>query len=158
VKHSRQIIDAARETLSAMKDAETGQRGYLLTGDSHYLEPYQTATKLIHSDVETLRALVQGNSVQQRRCDQLAELIEQKLQEVAEAIQLRQADAIGAVQKLLQTDHGRQDMDEIRSGTHAMEQEKLGFLQLSWDQQQLYAQREHRAVFFGSVTSMFLSH
>jgi CHASE3 domain sensor protein len=36
VKHSRQIIDAARETLSAMKDAETGQRGYLLTGDPHF--------------------------------------------------------------------------------------------------------------------------
>jgi CHASE3 domain sensor protein len=49
VKYSRQIIDAARETLSAMKDVETGQRGYLLTGDPHYLEPFQTATKLIHA-------------------------------------------------------------------------------------------------------------
>jgi CHASE3 domain sensor protein len=154
VKYSRQIIDAARETLSAMKDAETGQRGYLLTGDPHYLEPFQTATKLIHSDVGTLRGLVQDNPIQQRRVDQLAELIEQKLHELGEAIQLRQAQAIGAVQKLLQSDRGKQIMDEIRSVTHAMEQEELGFLQLGWDQQQLYAQREYRAVFFGSILSI----
>ena len=120
-----------------MKDAETGQRGYLLTGDLHYLEPFQTAIKLIHSDVGTLRGLVQDNPVQQRRCDQLAKLIEQKLHELGEAIQLRQAHAIGAVQKLLQSDCGKQIMDEIRSVKHAMEQEELGFLQLGWDQQQL---------------------
>jgi PAS domain S-box-containing protein len=154
VKHSRQIIDAVGEILSAMKDAETGQRGYLLTGDPQYLEPYQTATKYIQSDLEALRGLVQGNAVQQRRSDQLTALIEQKLQELSETIQLRQALAIGAVQTLLHTDRGRHVMDDIRSVAQAMDQEERGFLQLRWDQQQLDAQREHRAVFFGSVTSM----
>jgi PAS domain S-box-containing protein len=154
VKHSRQIIDAVDEILSAMKDAETGQRGYLLTGDPQYLEPYQTATKYIRSDLEALRGLVQGNPVQQRRSDQLTALIEQKLQELRETIQLRQTHPIGAPQTL-HTDRGKQVMDDIRSVTQAMDQEERGFLQLRWDQQQFYVQREHRAVFFGSVTSMF---
>jgi two-component system, cell cycle sensor histidine kinase and response regulator CckA len=96
VKHSRQIIDATHEILSAMKDAETGQRGYLLTGNPQYLEPYQTAIKYIRSDLAVLQGLVQGNPVQQRRSDQLTALIEQKLQELSETVQLRQAHAIGA--------------------------------------------------------------
>jgi PAS domain-containing protein len=58
------------------------------------------------------------------------------------------------LQTLLHTDSGKHVMDDIRAVTQAMDQEQRGFLQLRWDQQQLYAQREHRTVFFGSVTSM----
>ena len=46
-RHARSVLDANETLLSALKDAETGQRGFLVTGDNQYLEPYQQALALI---------------------------------------------------------------------------------------------------------------
>lgn len=54
-------------TLSVIKDAETGQRGYLLTGDKSYLEPYNQATAEIDRYIKQLQELTRDNANQQGR-------------------------------------------------------------------------------------------
>ena len=55
VAHSQDILDELEGTLSAIKDAETGQRGYIITGDEEYLKPYTAALPIINQRLERLR-------------------------------------------------------------------------------------------------------
>ena len=66
VLHSRQVLFQLEETESTLKDAETGQRGYLLTGDTKYLAPYDRAQAEIDSHIASLARLTADNPAQQR--------------------------------------------------------------------------------------------
>lgn len=76
-KQSFVTSDAAGRMLSSIKDAETGQRGYLLTGDKAYLDPYLVALKEIKINLLALRALTRDDFVQQQRLDTLEPIIEE---------------------------------------------------------------------------------
>jgi CHASE3 domain sensor protein len=80
--------------LSLLQDAETGQRGYLLTADESYLGPHQAAADGIAEPIEALRALLQGNAAQTQRVSALKKIIEDKLEELKASIELRRADAV----------------------------------------------------------------
>src|SRR5258707_825651 len=57
VAHTHKVKEALTEVMSALKDAETGQRGYLLIGDERYLEPYASAIKSLDGYLQDLRQL-----------------------------------------------------------------------------------------------------
>src|ERR1700691_3715466 len=67
VEHSHQVRIELSNLLSELKDAETGQRGYLLTGDDSYLDPDAAANVAIPSTLSDLRKLTADNPDQQRR-------------------------------------------------------------------------------------------
>src|SRR5713226_10492530 len=67
VAHTHEVLADLEALLSVMKDAETGQRGYIMTGEESYLEPYQTATANLDQVRKNLRKLVADNPDQQRR-------------------------------------------------------------------------------------------
>src|SRR5215217_7039971 len=71
VAHSHEVLDELDGTLSAVKDAETGQRGYIITGDEEYLQPYNAALPAIGRYLMHLKALTEDDAGQQRS---LAEL------------------------------------------------------------------------------------
>src|SRR5689334_17623409 len=79
VSHTQSVLGTAAATLSAVQDAETGQRGYLITADTLYLEPYKAAVALIRADTLNLRELVRDNRLHQQRLDTLEALITRKL-------------------------------------------------------------------------------
>lgn len=56
-KHTYQVLGELEEILSLIKDAETGQRGYLLTSENGYLDPYNQARTAIGARIEALRRL-----------------------------------------------------------------------------------------------------
>ena len=66
VAHTQEVMDALEEVVSTMKDAQTGERGYLLTGENRYLQPYESATchgetnRQAHSDRRDDRSCAQG--------------------------------------------------------------------------------------------------
>ncbi len=66
-----EIIDGLDELLSAVQDAETGQRGYLITGEEKYLEPYARASKVIDEKVQRIIRLTKDDSSQHDRLDRL---------------------------------------------------------------------------------------
>ncbi|MBV5277061.1 CHASE3 domain-containing protein, partial [bacterium] len=94
-KHTRVLISSAEQLLSKLKDAETGQRGYLLTGDTLLLEPYLAVHDSISGHLEELR---QGNSIPaaDQYLNALAPIIDAQLSEMAQVIALRRSQNITA--------------------------------------------------------------
>lgn len=114
VEHTYQVIKQTEEVLSELKDAETGQRGYLLTGKQSYLEPYHRANSTIHQKAIALRQLTRDNSNQQRRINAVEPLIAKKLAELKQTIDLRNNKELEAALAIVQTDRGKYLMDDIR--------------------------------------------
>ena len=88
VQHTFQVISELEITLSLLKDAETGQRGYLITHDRSYLEPYNQAVNEITGHIDKLAALTTDNDVQQRRIARLRPLVAERLRLAKENIDL----------------------------------------------------------------------
>src|SRR4029077_8454501 len=88
VAHTHKVKEALAETLSLLKDAETGQRGFVLTGEERYLEPYTAAIPAVDGRVQDVRELTADNHNQQRRIATLQPLLSKKLTELAETIAL----------------------------------------------------------------------
>ncbi|MDX2232660.1 MAG: PAS domain S-box protein [Leptolyngbyaceae cyanobacterium bins.349] len=114
VSESREHIELLERTLSTIKDAETGQRGYLLTGRDVYLEPYDRAIAQIQQHLRQLDHMVQHDVAQQQQVRRLKPAITLKLAELQQTIQLRRTQGLASVLPLVQSDHGKQRMDHIR--------------------------------------------
>ena len=120
VAHTNEVQDQLHRFLSNVKGAETGQRGFLLTGDEHYLDPYHLAVSAIPANRETLRQLTADNPAQQQRLGVLEPLLAGKLAELAETIAAkRRGDHDGAL-AIVQSDRGKLEMDRIRETVEAM--------------------------------------
>jgi two-component system, cell cycle sensor histidine kinase and response regulator CckA len=109
---SRLLMENTQRLLSLLKDAESGQRGYLLTGDEQYLAPYNEAIPNVANGLVELKRLADPAAAEPKRFEAL---IGAKLDEVAQTIQLRrQGDSQGAL-AVVRTDQGKQTMDELRA-------------------------------------------
>jgi len=110
-----------------MKDSETGQRGYLITGDDRYLEPYNAAVATIETSVQRVKHLTEDNPRQQARIPLLEEQVSAELKELDRTIALRKKDPEAARQLVL-TGEGKKVMDAIRVQVQSMEQEERDLL------------------------------
>lgn len=108
--------------------AETGQRGYVITGDLEYLEPYATALNTMDQSLHELMIMTQDNTSQQQRLGLLEELVDTKLAELSGTIELRQREGFEAAQSVIQTNEGKQTMDDIRRLIDEMEEEERALL------------------------------
>src|SRR4051812_9788693 len=81
VIQSQETVTALSNVLSSAQDAETGQRGFLLTGNERYLEPYNAALASIPARIETIRNAVRDNPAQQQRLGELTVRVGEKLAE-----------------------------------------------------------------------------
>ena len=122
VVHTRDVIFTTFATLTALQDAETGQRGYIITGADEYLQPYHNALTALSTDTSALRALTRDNVTQQRRLDTLSTLVSAKLAELAHTIDLRRAGKIAEAGAVIRAGAGKQSMDEIRKLLTAMDE------------------------------------
>ncbi|MDM4769497.1 response regulator [Solimonas sp. SE-A11] len=114
-------LESLQRAISAVKDAETGQRGFLLTGEEPYLAPHSQATAQIPGEIQGLRNLMKGNEAQTRRVDKLENLIQQKLDELERTIALRRDKGIEAALAAVYSDRGKEVMDDIRTLVTQME-------------------------------------
>jgi two-component system cell cycle sensor histidine kinase/response regulator CckA len=111
--HSRRVTDQVQRLLSLLKDAETGQRGYLLTGDERYLAPYTAALPEITDLTTGLEQDFRGSS-QPQAARLVPGLVQAKLQELQETIEIRRRGDVSAALTIVRTDRGKQTMDNIR--------------------------------------------
>jgi CHASE3 domain sensor protein len=112
---NRIVIDQLQETISSLKDAETGQRGYLLTGDEKYLTPYSAALARLHSDLAHLAATAESGDLPGQDVTTVARLTAQKLGELQQTVALRRTQGLPAALAIVQTNLGKQVMDAIRA-------------------------------------------
>jgi signal transduction histidine kinase len=110
VKHTLQVISLLESILSSIKDVETGVRGYLISGDSLYLEPYRVAARLVPAQLATVRNLISDNTSQLVLLDTLTRQAQAKIQMANSQIQNRN-DQRGVLRRLLL---GKQRMDKVR--------------------------------------------
>jgi signal transduction histidine kinase/DNA-binding response OmpR family regulator len=115
--HTYQVLKALKEVISSIQDAETGQRGFLITGEERYLEPFYSAEKSIDQNVQNLINLTQDNPLQQERLSLLQPLIrgpDGKFAELKETIEVRKTQGFAPVLKIVLSDQGKLLMDKIR--------------------------------------------
>jgi PAS domain S-box-containing protein len=125
VQHTQDVELELTTTESLLKDAETGQRGYLYTGQAGYLAPYEAARGQVEAHLNRLAGLVADNPAQNARLPQLRELCRQKLDELERTIELFKAGKKDEARALVTSNVGRHYMEEIRSLIGAMQQDEL---------------------------------
>ncbi|HCF30686.1 MAG TPA: hypothetical protein DEV81_26620, partial [Cyanobacteria bacterium UBA11049] len=129
---TQKIILSLENVLSQMKDAETGQRGYIITGEERYLQPYEDAVTDISQKIKDLRQLNVNNPKQQQRLNTLEPLIAEKLAFTKQTIELRRDKGFKQASSVVLTDKGKNLMDGIRQVIHEMqEEEKMLLLERS---------------------------
>jgi len=141
-KHTFVVLDTAEEFLSALKDAETGGRGYLLTGDEAFLEPYLAVRNSVSGQLEKLRQLTLISAAHQH-LDAMALLVEAKLTELSHVIELRRNHDMTAALAVVSSGQGKRTMDLIRT-------EMKGFVQIEED-----ALAQHEAEFQANLHYLF---
>ncbi|WP_224372239.1 response regulator [Hyalangium versicolor] len=156
VTHTLQVVGELEALLSSLKDAETGQRGYLLTGADRYLAPYREANTAITVQLQHLREMTADNPQQQERLDRLSGLVKEKLDELRETIELKQAGNTEAAHTLILTDRGKAMMDRIRSTLGEMEQHEQQLLADRNEEWQQSANMSLLISWAGSAVLLFL--
>ena len=157
VEHTHRTIDRTRATLSDLKDAETGQRGFILTGDDTYLEPYTTALATLAADTSALRLLTADNALEQRRLDQLAPLVAVRLNELDTGIVLRRTQGLSAAVARLQTDRGKNAMDRIRALIGSMEVSERALLSVRSADEERRAEIVTLVLVLGTVAAVLIA-
>ncbi len=128
-EHSHQVIQRLEELLSALKDVETGQRGFLIAGDPAYLEPYNEALGSVERELASLRALTRDNARQQERWKALEPLIRAKLAELKQTIEARAAQGFEPARAIVMAGRGKGLMDQIRRLVAEAKRDEAGLLQ-----------------------------
>jgi two-component sensor histidine kinase len=115
VSHSVHVTAAAELVLGDLRDAETGQRGFLLTDKENYLQPYGEALGAIATDSASLQALVAGDTRQSALVQQVAGLEKARLDLLAQAITAQRAGNHQGALDIILSDTGKHVMDQIRA-------------------------------------------
>ncbi len=122
VIHTHEVLEDLARVISLLKDAETGQRGYLLTGRDAYLEPYEASLGAIPRTLDELRTLTSDNLSHQTRLAQASALVDTKLAELKRTIDLRRIQGLDAALQVVLTNEGKKAMDDLRDVVAGMDQ------------------------------------
>ena len=109
VEHSRLVIETLDRVRVFIADLETERRGYLLTLDPTYLNPYGASAEAVRREIEALQALVADDPLQSLRAGHLALVVAAKLQQMGEILNTARTSSLEAALAMLRS------MDEIRS-------------------------------------------
>src|SRR5689334_13511119 len=130
VLHTYQVINELEVTLSTVKDAETGERGYIITGSDAYLEPYQAANPQIDQHIRNLKQLTADNLDRRADMPMLEHMIGQRLASLKDGIQLRKSGDMEGARQLIMSGIGKRMMDDLRQFISRMETDENRLLAL----------------------------
>lgn len=136
VKHSHQVLKSTGGLLTDLMNIETSVRGFVISTNEVFLEPYRLALSRVPEHFKALRALAAHEASQQRRLNELEPLISAKIKVVQTCISTLKKEGIEAASRLNGLEEGQRLMDIIRVVTAAMEE----------DERQLLLRREERSM------------
>jgi PAS domain S-box-containing protein len=133
VSHTQEVLAKLEQVFSTLKDAETGQRGYLLTGDPRYLEPHEQAVGRMPVQLAQLRELIADNPAQTVRLLRLEQLVTERLNVLQHGIGTYQADpdktrVLQSSRQSLLTGEGKQAIDAVRAQISEMQDSERALL------------------------------
>jgi len=124
VQRTHEVKEELSAVLRLVVDAETGQRGYLITDDPVYLEPYQEATAQIEARLARLDSLTKNSAPQQQRMYELRRIEQDELAVLQQTVQLDKEGRDLEAGQLMLSGVGRQRMDQFRRVVTDMEKEE----------------------------------
>jgi two-component system, LuxR family, sensor kinase FixL len=130
VAHTRQVQTAVAELVAAIQDVESGQRGYVVTGDAAFLEPRRAALRTLDEQLDELRNLIADNPAQVQRLTVLRDLIGRKVAYSQQVVDARAQEGFAAAAARMATQEGREFMRNIRALTDGMEDEERHLLEV----------------------------
>ena len=129
VQHTWQVIYQVELIMSSAKDAETGTRGYLITGDDKYLEPAVVARQQLPGELDTFDRLTRDNATQKPRVVEMRAVMEERLVTLQRGLDLRRESGnLDAVRPMVTTGTGKAQMDHLRRIADDMETEERRLL------------------------------
>ncbi len=121
VAHTHEVLTELEGLVSTVKDAETGQRGFIITCDDHYLEPYHNALGELRARQEHLKALISDNQPQADRLQAIDPIIAERISIMERNINVRREKGFEAAQQDIVESGGKCLMDDIRRRVDDME-------------------------------------
>jgi len=157
VDHTYTVLSQINLLLSELKDAETSQRGFLLTNDEKFLEPYNRAVASLPSAIQRLKFLTKDNFDQQDDIALFEELANRKLLFLQQAINMQRRHAFKSDEDVLKTLQGGQNtMDELRAHIQNMSLREELLLSQRTDMEKKHAVSTRRWILFGNLGAIFL--
>jgi signal transduction histidine kinase len=128
VEHTWQVINQVESIMGSAKDAETGSRGFLITGNDAYLEPYEDARRDLPQQLDHFQRLTNDNPSQLPRITEMRAVLEQRLAMLQEGIDLRRSGKDDAIRAVVLSGTGKVEMDHVRRIADDMEAEERQLL------------------------------
>jgi methyl-accepting chemotaxis protein len=169
VSHTHQVLEKLEGIISLIKDAETGQRGFLLTRLDRYLDPYTNAQRDLPLRLKEVKKLTEDNPKQQRRLDALEPVIQKLQKDLDASIELRKKDdattaadlkdvkgLLKALDVVVKDDNGKKQMDGIRDRIREMEEEEKELLVKRAQDEENSVSNTKLTILIGSVVAFVL--
>lgn len=129
VDHTHEVISANQHLLSDVTDAQSAERGYIITGEEAYLEQFRSASADIRPSTENLVQLTADSSEQQSRIRSLQALVDERVAVLDDAMRQRTESGFDAARAVVMAGQGRVAMDQIRDASRAIEGDEYRLLQ-----------------------------
>ncbi|NDP61370.1 CHASE3 domain-containing protein [Polaromonas sp.] len=149
--HSRAVMSQFDTFLSSLKDAETGQRGFIITGLPEYLAPYHASVGVLPAQLESLRLLNAGNARQQQRIAALTQMLGERMAILKEIIAVRQTQGLLAASQAVTALAGKKSMDQLRALAGEARNEEADNLEIHATQSGADSRRTLQAVLLGGT-------
>jgi signal transduction histidine kinase/CheY-like chemotaxis protein/CHASE3 domain sensor protein len=154
VAHSNQVMAQTNEIISTLKDAETGQRGYLLTGESVFLEPTTGAREMAEKLINEVAYATKDNLSQQRKLSRLKDIVEKRLSIIGETIAIKTRGGFVSVPQLLS---GKKYMDAARSLIKEMQTEESRILQSRTEELNRFSNYTPALIILAAICSILIT-
>lgn len=156
VDYTYSVLNKLNNVFSALKDAETGQRGYIITGKIKYLEPYYKETGGIEQRLSALHDMTRNNPEQQKRLDDIESVVREKIAALKETIEIRRAKGFRFASRIVDSGIGEKLMEQIRGKVATATDEETRLLYERFAARRTAARRLIGAVLAGGALSIAL--
>ena len=156
VTHTHEVLEHISRLLSLAKDAETGQRGFVITGDEAFLQPYQEAVAAIDEVKRALRQLTRDNPDQQQRMEDVDAVVARELSELARSIAMRRSVGFAETARVISGGEGKRVMDSLRGALGRMEHDERELLKSRAEEVESTASGTKTTIWVGTLLALIL--
>jgi len=156
VAETQAKVDEMDQLLLNLLNAESGQRGYLLTGESDYLNPYFLATENFRKNMAALQEWAQEHPQYVKALAEIEKQSELKFKELADTISLYRTKGYAAARKIVQTDLGKETMTKIRDNLAVVKSEQVQLLKQQRIENQTQVRKTVASITIGSMLATVL--
>jgi CHASE3 domain sensor protein len=139
VSRAQDVLLELESMVASLTKAETGQRGYILTGAEHFLFPYRDSLEAVRGHLRRLIDLTRDNDLQQRHIVQLVRQVDERMDQLGEPIVARHLEGVHAAGNVVLANHDKRTMDSIQRTVAEIRKEESQRLQSRWEDSAIWA-------------------